>query len=103
MQIHTYVDMRPPSKPVLESFFVERDSFHPAVATPRPISLLASTRDKFTRAQSAVQAGLSTRSSDEPSPGDDLVVIPLGTSSTVTTRYRNGKLGILPVSVNARI
>ena len=103
MQIHTYVDMRPPSKPVLESFFVERDSFHPAVATPRPISLPASTRDKFTRAKSAVQAGLAIRNFEAPSPGDDLVVIPLGTSSTVTTRYRNGKLGILPVSVNARI
>ncbi|THH10213.1 hypothetical protein EW146_g8446 [Bondarzewia mesenterica] len=89
MHANTVVEMRPVRAPILESFFEEQDVFHPVVTNPGPIALPSATRGRFTHAQKFVRDGLAAREGMEPQPGDDLVVLPLGTSSAVASRYRN--------------
>ncbi|KAA1473038.1 hypothetical protein DENSPDRAFT_930713 [Dentipellis sp. KUC8613] len=94
---NTYINLRPPKAPVPEQDIIDRDRFHPAVAAPGEMSLPAETQSSFKWARRTVarREQMMRESEGESggmevqSPGDDVVVVPLGTSSAVTTRYRN--------------
>ncbi|EPQ53491.1 hypothetical protein GLOTRDRAFT_78506 [Gloeophyllum trabeum ATCC 11539] len=86
------IDIRPPRAPVHEHEADERDLFHPGIIAPAENPVLGeTTAERFTRAKEIVkekeermkQAGRPAK------PGDDVLVVPLGTSSAMTTKYRN--------------
>ena len=88
MQPNSYVDIRPPRRVLVDPMLEEKDKFHPALAADMLPELSLVTREKFTEAQVAINS--LAKPDDVPDAGDELVVIPLGTSSAITTRYRNG-------------
>lgn len=73
----------------------EGDRFHPAIQSPEDLSLPFLTNKEFTEAKEAV-ARVSNGSgpATEHLPGSNIVVTPLGTSSAVPTKYRNGNTSI---------
>jgi ribonuclease Z len=90
MNANTLVRMRPPQPPVLDPVLEGRDPFHPAIASGSGWALPEGTREQFAIAKANVQAHQIARNDRPSKPGDDLVVIPLGTSSATSSRYRNG-------------
>lgn len=52
-----------------------------------PLELSLATKEKFTEAKNII----NNRVDDGvPDAGDELVVVPLGTNSAISSRYRNG-------------
>ena len=88
MQPNSYVDIRPPRRVLVDPMLEEKDKFHPALAADMLPELSLVTQEKFTEAKGAIIS--LAKPDDVPDAGDELVVIPLGTSSAITTRYRNG-------------
>ncbi|KAH9053195.1 hypothetical protein EDB87DRAFT_1815754 [Lactarius vividus] len=89
MQSDSYVDVRPPRPVVIDPIMRDKDKFHPTIATGIPLGLSPATEEKFTKAQSIVDARLAELDGNVPKAGDELVVIPLGTNSATSSRYRN--------------
>ena len=89
MQPNSYVDIRPPRRVLVDPMLEEKDRFHPAMAANMLPELSLVTKEKFTEAKRTINS-LSKPDDVLPDPGDELVVIPLGTSSAICTRYRNG-------------
>lgn len=80
------VDIRPPRPPTLDQGCLDYDRFHPVVTGAKPLNLPEHVVQAFADAKEAV-AKL------EVTPGqasDDVVVVPLGTSSALPSKYRNG-------------
>jgi ribonuclease Z len=90
MQSNSYVDIRPPRLVSIDPVLTEKDKFHPAIAAETPPSLAPVTIEKFTKAQNAVATHLAELDGNVPKAGDELIVIPLGTNSAISSRYRNG-------------
>ena len=86
MTHHLHMRVRPPTVPDLPADLVARDRFHPAVAFNSEWELPEETKVRYDEARKAVDESMQP----EPQPGDDLVIVPLGTSSAVPSRYRNG-------------
>lgn len=90
MQPNSYVDIRPPRRVVVDPISEERDRFHPAMAAEVPPDLPLATNTKFAETKSMISDRLAMLDNDVPNAGDELVVIPLGTNSAMSSRYRNG-------------
>ncbi|KAI0058634.1 hypothetical protein BV25DRAFT_1212589 [Artomyces pyxidatus] len=91
LRANTWTEMRPRKPPAAEESIQNRDKFHPAVTSPDLLALPLATLGRFAEAQEQVQSILAEREKvgKESRPGDDVVVVPLGTSSAVSSRYRN--------------
>ena len=89
MQPNSYVDIRPPRRVLVDPMLEEKDRFHPAMAANMLPELSSVTQNKFTKAKRTIN-NLAKPDDVLPDAGDELVVIPLGTSSAISTRYRNG-------------
>ena len=87
LQPNSYVDVRPPRRVLVDPILEEKDKFHPAMAAKMPLELSLVTRQKFAEAKHIINNRLDD---GVPDAGDELVVIPLGTSSAISSRYRNG-------------
>jgi len=90
MRPNSYVDIRPPRRVLVDPTLQEKDKFHPAMAAEVPPELPLATNEKFTETKSIIRNRLATLDNAVPNVGDELVVIPLGTNSAITNRYRNG-------------
>ena len=90
MQHNNYVDIRPPRRVTVDPVLGEKDRFHPAMAAELPLELSLATKEKFTEAKGIVRNHLAKLDDALPNPGDELVVVPLGTNSAISSRYRNG-------------
>lgn len=86
--------VRPPRPPSIHESTIARDVFHPAVISQEPIPLPLATTQAFAQAKDAANALIDT-----PSPGDEVLILPLGTSSAVPTKYRNGESDGLDICV----
>lgn len=72
----------------------EKDLFHPAAEVHAPLALSDLTAKRFQEAKDAV-VQYSLCSSIPETPGSNVIITPLGTSSAVPTKYRNGEFIIL--------
>jgi ribonuclease Z len=83
-----HISVRPPGSPASPSRVASLDNFHPALANPSLISesLPEATRALYTQLKEEV----ASVPKPESAPGDDVRIIPLGTSSAVPSKYRNG-------------
>jgi ribonuclease Z len=90
IQPNSHVDIRPPRRVLVDPILEEKDKFHPAMAAEVPLDLPLATNKKFTETKSIISNRLAMLDNDLPNAGDELVVIPLGTNSALSSRYRNG-------------
>ena len=90
MHPNGYVDVRPPRRALVDPLLEEKDKFHPALAAEVLPDLPLATNEKFEETKSIISDRLATLDNDVPNAGDELVVIPLGTNSAMSSRYRNG-------------
>ncbi|KAI0305153.1 hypothetical protein B0F90DRAFT_1701754 [Multifurca ochricompacta] len=74
---------------MIDPILKEKDKFHPAMAAKTPPELPSVTKEKFTNTQSAVHLRVAELDGGVPKAGDELVVVPLGTNSAISSRYRN--------------
>jgi ribonuclease Z len=90
MQHNSHVDIRPPGRVLVDPILEGMDRFHPAMAAEVPPGLPLATNEKFAKTKTIVSNHLATLDNGVPNAGDELVVIPLGTNSAISSRYRNG-------------
>ena len=90
IESNSYVDIRPQRPVAIESKLREKDKFHPAMAAKTLTELSLTTRASFMNARSIIDARLAELDGGVPRAGDELVVVPLGTNSAISSRYRNG-------------
>ena len=84
------IGLRPPRPPFFEVFQKNADTIRAVAADPESVELPASTLNTFAKAK-ALAASVEPVSAQ---PGDDVVIIPLGTSSAVPNKYRNGTYSV---------
>lgn len=87
-----YIPMKPKGAPLLPPDNDGIDLFHPAIqggAYDTSTFLKPKTVAAYQHAQTLVE---DKRAQRVPRPGDDVTIIPLGTSSAMPSKYRNGKL-----------
>ncbi|KAI9511638.1 hypothetical protein F5148DRAFT_993525 [Russula earlei] len=89
LQSNSHVDIRPPRHVMIDPILAEKDRFNPAMAAGMPPELPVMTKEKFTKAKRFVSACLEKLGGVVPKVGDELVVVPLGTNSAISSRYRN--------------
>ncbi|KAI0251929.1 hypothetical protein BJV78DRAFT_1207788 [Lactifluus subvellereus] len=89
MRSNSYVDVRPQRPVIIDPILREKDKFHPAMEAKTPIELTLATKSKFTDARSIVDTRLAELDGNVPQAGDEVVVVPLGTNSAISSRYRN--------------
>ena len=93
MASNMLIDIRPPHPPRIDPLAEGTDQFHPAVTNPELLALPLSTAAAFATARERVSEHQGAASDDRTRrAGDDVVIVPLGTSSAAPTKYRNGKL-----------
>ena len=90
MRANARHSIRPFHPPAYDKLIEEKDLFHPAAESQVPLALSDATAKRFQEAKNAVQEYSSHRNIAE-TPGSEVIVTPLGTSSAVPTKYRNGK------------
>lgn len=90
MQPNSFVDVRPPRRVLVDPILEEKDKFHPAMAAEVLPELPLATNEKFAETKSIISNRLAMLDNDVPNAGDELMVIPLGTNSALSSRYRNG-------------
>jgi ribonuclease Z len=90
IQPNSYVDIRPPRRVLVDPILAEKDKFHPAMAAEMLPELSLGTKQKFAKAKRIINNRLANLDDGVPDAGDELVVIPLGTNSAISSRYRNG-------------
>ncbi|KDQ60306.1 hypothetical protein JAAARDRAFT_125659 [Jaapia argillacea MUCL 33604] len=91
LQTNLVTQIRPFRPPTLDQRAIESDRFHPAAAST--LSLSRTTTESFSSSQQTANDAAELKGS-----GDDVTIVPLGTSSAVPTRYRNvsGTLIMIP-------
>ena len=89
MRGNTHHSVRTVHPPLHDELAEEMDTFHPAVQSSISLSLPDLLTKRFCEAKSAVKE--YNKSLVNPNAGLDVVVTPLGTSSAIPTKYRNGK------------
>ncbi|OCH93318.1 hypothetical protein OBBRIDRAFT_790349 [Obba rivulosa] len=82
------VGIRPPVDPTIDPLSVEDDKFHPVVASGLPLSLTSSSLEIFAEAKRSVEQRHADNAAP-PKPGDDVLLVPLGTSSSLPSKFRN--------------
>ena len=87
MTTDTQVHIRPPSPPKRDPY--AQDKFHPVCQAP--VELTQATREAFDKAQAVVSQRIAEGAVPKL-PGSDVTVLPLGTSSAVPSKYRNGEI-----------
>lgn len=98
MHSHNLVEMRPPKPPRTDPLAEEIDPFHVGVSTSTPLALPEPTFAKFAEAQKLVQ---DYKAVAKPIlPGDSVTILPLGTSSALPSKYRNGSQRYLHFILN---
>lgn len=90
MQAGLHIDVRPARPPTLDAPITAHETFYAAVSSGAPPDLPLPTLNKFKQAQAAYTA-LEANNARIARPGDDVVVVPLGTSSALPNKYRNGE------------
>ncbi|KAI0937587.1 hypothetical protein AcW1_001572 [Taiwanofungus camphoratus] len=93
---NTLIDIRPPRDPCHDELAQAYDHFHPAVASGSSVSLPASLTQKFSIAKARVQ-NCASNVAIAHKPGDNIVVVPLGTSSASPSKYRNVSSTLLQI------
>ena len=88
LRSNTRYGVRPMHDPRLLSGAEADDRFHRAIRSPEDFLLPDLTNVEFSEAREAVTK--LSNSFWPVTPGSDIVVTPLGTSSAVPTKYRNG-------------
>ncbi|PCH45067.1 hypothetical protein WOLCODRAFT_155082 [Wolfiporia cocos MD-104 SS10] len=88
MASNSVVDMRPPRAPRPDNETLSYDHFHPAMASGSSLKSPKAIAKQIANVQSKVQLYASTHDADHQ-PGDDVEIVPLGTSSAVPNKYRN--------------
>ncbi|KAH6915798.1 tRNA processing endoribonuclease [Coprinopsis sp. MPI-PUGE-AT-0042] len=93
MEPNLRIGIRPHSKPAKDPHADERDLFHPLLKNKSesgdiPVNLPQETIAKFEDARSKVAVLGEGLSDASKRPGDDIVVVPLGTGSAIPGRYR---------------
>ncbi|OSX63293.1 hypothetical protein POSPLADRAFT_1045665 [Postia placenta MAD-698-R-SB12] len=88
LQHNRLVDVRPPRKPCLDVLAQQYDHFHPAITGSQGVLLPPAVADVFRKSRAKVKQLAAARDTSKK-PGDDVEIIPLGTSSTVPSKYRN--------------
>lgn len=94
LRANTRHGIRPFHLPVYDKSMEEKDLFHPAMEAQAPLALSDATAKRFQESKDAVMQYVAHNSIVE-TPGSGVIVTPLGTSSAIPTKYRNGKYGIL--------
>ena len=89
MQPGLYIDVRPPRPATLDKSIAAHEMFNASVSTGTPPYLPPPTLNKFRQAKAAYSA-IEASNARTPRPGDDVVVVPLGTSSALPNKFRNG-------------
>lgn len=97
MQAGLHIDVRPPRPPTLDAPIPTHETFYAAVSSGAPPDLPLPTLNKFKQAQAAYTA-LEANNARIARPGDDVVVVPLGTSSALPNKYRNGEFLLIMCS-----
>lgn len=87
MASHLWINIRPPAPPKQDPRVEGLDQFHPAILGTQPLKIPPEVTSAFLQARQDAEIALANR---EAQPGDNVVVVPLGTGSAVPTRYRNG-------------
>ena len=85
------VDVRPSREPRFEFTSDDHEMICAAAADPQSVQLPVPTLNAFAKAQARYAEISADSENQEPKPGDDVVVVPLGTSSAVPNRYRNSE------------
>ena len=88
MQANQLIELRPRKPPAIDSQTIKKDNFHPNVANPAQdllSPLLASVYEEAKVSVSTIAANLANIE-------EDVLIIPLGTSSATPSKYRNGWL-----------
>lgn len=80
--------MRPPKEPCLDPLAQEPNRTESISEAGRPVWLPQNLRNAIRAAQAKVAH--AREASRTPRPGDDVEIVPLGTSSSTPTLYRNG-------------
>jgi ribonuclease Z len=96
MARNLHVVVRPPKPPTLDNQPLADGKYQSMLVSSAPLALPPSTTAAFTNAKEEV----STMEIDErPSrPGDNVVIVPFGTSSAAPSQYRNGKVSVSIIS-----
>lgn len=83
------IEVRPPRGPVLDQASLNYDRFHPIVTGTTPLTI----PDKALRAFEDARVAVANLALDTtPKPYDNVTIVPLGTSSAMPSKYRNGTL-----------
>ncbi|KAL4253032.1 RNase Z family protein [Abortiporus biennis] len=88
IEAHVTVGARPRVAPKKSELAIEHDHFHPAVTSSDPLPLPEATQKAF-EASVAAWKHRQESTPKESEPGDDVVILPLGTSSALPSTYRN--------------
>jgi ribonuclease Z len=93
MEPNLRMGIRPHSKPIKDHHADEKDLFHPLLKNKSasgdiPVNLPQETVAKFDDARSKVEVLKEGMNDASKRPGDDIVIVPLGTGSAVPGRYR---------------
>lgn len=88
MEANIVVSMRPPCPAVLDND-PARDRFHPAIRTPGPCELPPATLERFNEARRKIEMCIAAGNIPKP-PGGNVGILPLGTGSSLPSKYRNG-------------
>ena len=85
MAVNLISSLRPPAPPQPDSVLEGFDRFTPAIQ--KGVVLAPATKESYEKAQEDARQVMANRT---PKVGDDIIVTPLGTGSSLPTRYRNG-------------
>lgn len=88
-----FVSMKPAKAPVLPPDDDGIDLFHPAIQRGGDCDMLSLLKPKTMEMFNQTQHVVAEENKDRKSqPGDDVSVTPLGTSSAMPSKYRNGEV-----------
>lgn len=89
MACNVMMSVRPQHAPALNQEAIKDDGFHQIISHTAELDLEPRIMEAFAAAKECV--AVTEDSARPPRPGDDVVIVPLGTSSAAPTTYRNGK------------
>ena len=90
MRANTHHNVRPFRSPFHDKLAESKDTFHPAVRCSPALSLPDVILRRFSEAKSAA-TGYAECDLVSEKPGANVIISPLGTSSAIPTKYRNGR------------
>ncbi|KAF6761776.1 tRNA processing endoribonuclease [Ephemerocybe angulata] len=102
METNTVVPIHPAGKPAKSRQALEKDYFHPVLKRQKsdgsiPVDLSKESAQKFEEARQMVEEVKKSMEGVEKKPGDDVVVVPLGTGSAIPGQYRTVSSTLLQI------